>query len=70
MRRADVVHPAWVKTFGYFEHIERECDSVNNVHSYHPRNEHFNDRVIQATHREGPMQRWQHAIYRPAHEYG
>lgn len=45
----------WAKTFGYLEHIKRKRYRVNNVHSYHPRNEHINDRIIEATHRDGPV---------------
>lgn len=57
------------KSFGYLEHVERKRYRVNNVHSYHSWNEQLNDRIIEAAHRDGPMQRWQHSINRPAYKH-
>lgn len=45
----------WTKTFWHFKHVEPERYRVNNVHSYHPRNEHHYDRIFKSSHRDSPM---------------
>lgn len=59
----------WAETFGYLEHVERERDRVDDVHSYDTGDEHPHDRIVEATHRDGPVQRRQHPVYRPAYEH-
>lgn len=59
----------WAETFGYLEHVERERYRVDDVHSYDPRNEHSDDGIFEAAHRDGPVQRGQDTVYRPADKY-
>jgi len=59
----------WAETFGYLEHVERKRDRVDDVHSYDAGNEHPDYGVLETAHRDGPVQRRQHPVYRPADEH-